>query len=102
MLFFLQLIDLSNLVFDISLLFLNFLVSLLRLGLEIHLEFLILLGVLLKGLHTLVELLLLHNDILIEELGLIRLVIYRYLSHEDLARVVNKVTHRFFLLAALV
>ena len=68
---------------------------------QVHLELLILLFVLLEGLLALVELFFLHDNVLVEQLGLLRLLIDRNLGHQDLARVVDEVTDCFLLLPIL-
>ena len=91
-------LELFNLFLDLS----DFIFGLLGLVMKIHFEFVVLLSVLVERLDTLIELLLLHDDVFLEELGLFSLVVDGNLGHEDLSCVVDKILDSFFLLAALV
>ena len=98
----LHLIDVIRQVFDLLLHAAHIFFGLVRLGLKVHLELLILLFVFLERLFALVQLVLLHDDVLSEQFSLLRLLVNRNLGHQDLARVVYEVSHGLFLLTSLV
>ena len=97
----LELVDVLSKALNLHLNVAHLFLGLVRLGLQVHLELLILLFVLLEGLLALVELLFLHDDVLVEQFRLLCLLIDRNLGHQDLARVVDEVTDCFLLLPIL-
>ena len=87
---------------DISLHYADLLLCLVGLGLQILLEFLVLILVLLESFAALIQLLLLHDDVLLQQLSLLSLVIDRDLGHQDLPTVLNEFADCLFLLSGLV
>jgi len=100
--FFLKVVDFVAIFFDLLLYITDFLFGLVRFCLQVHLELFILLFIFLESLLALIELVLLHDNILTQELSLFRLLVDLDLSHQDLARVVDEVSYCFLLLATFV
>ena len=64
-----------------------------RFRLQVHFELIVLFLILLERLTAFIKLLFLHDNVLVEQLGLLRLLIDLNLGHEDLPRVVDEVSH---------
>jgi len=89
-------------LFDLFLHLSDFIFGLLGLIMKVHFEFIVLLSIFVERLDTLIELLLLHDDVLLEKLGLLSLVVDGDLGHQDLSCVVDEILDSFLLLATFV
>ena len=101
-LFLLFLVDVVGQVLNLLLDFPDFLFGHVGFGLQVHFEFLVLLLVFLESFLPLIKFVLLHGDVLVQQLCLLRFLVYLNLSHEYFARVINEVPNGLFLLPTLV